>query len=370
MDSENRTAGQHLVAALRAYFESYMSFPKKDDSLIVALWAIGTWAIDYFYTFPYLVITKGQPGCGATVLLELIGRVSLQGWLTTAATPANILHKLWSHGGHMTLLFDEAEVTNTESKGFMSQVLNSGYRRGQSISRMRGKEQIDYPSYCGKAFTMIGATAKTIVDRSLILVLEKKHPPRPYMPWIAEAEAAALVSQIKATLSDNLSAPMAMHLPDHLETRDQEIWGAMFGLALALGLNAKEREAITRWSSFNCAWKKGDGLYELGKQVADPDDAFAIKALADLRRIFRQDEKAIYSTVALDRMRALPDAPWMGYHSHGLDALTLGKLLARAGLVRSADKVKIKGRPLSGYKLADVEAALRKAGEQRQQGNG
>lgn len=358
-ETDNRTSGARLVADLRAYFESYMQFPNPADSLIVALWCVGTWATSYFYTFPYLVVTKGQPGCGASVLLELIGRVCLNGWLTTAATPANILHNLYTHGGAMTLLFDEAEVTNTESKSFMSQVLNSGYRKGQTIARMRGKEQIFYPSYCGKAFTMIGSTASTIVDRSLVLVLQKAQPPRPYMPWTADAESAALVAQLKRVLEGELSAPMAMQLPAHLQTRDQEIWSAMFGLATALGLSKADVFTLTAWSSYNCAWKAGNGLRELGKNIADPDDAYAVRALADLRRVFKADETAIYSTTALDRMLALPDAPWLGYMSHGLDALTLGKLLAKAGLVRSADKVKIKGRPLSGYKLADVDAALR-----------
>lgn len=364
MTTEERQANlRGMVKEVEEWFASYMAFPDPDLALVVALWSVGTWVFNHLYVYPYLVITARTKGAGKTTLLKLVARIALNGWLTTAATPPNILQRLKDKDGLMTLCFDEAETTSSEAKSFMSQVLNSGYEAGSTIARMRGTTQVIYPSYCPKAFSMIGSTASTVQDRSVIAVLERKNAPRDLMPWIADDEANILRTKIQRTIETCLLKSDIKHvMPDHLETRDRQIWSALFGLAHAFALPSSAVGRLVRFSADNCEFKRGPKLAALDEDAEKDANLrmYARKALADTLRVLRDGEKTIFSAVLVERLKSLNDAPWRVYQGNGLDQILLSHLLAKAGIAPTTVRQQGAGRegkPAKGYKVAELRKA-------------
>jgi hypothetical protein len=80
---------------------------------------------------------------------------------------------------------------------------------------------------------------------------------------------------------------------------------------------------------------------------------YAQRAITDLRRVLRVGERAIFSAVAVERMRGLADGPWRTLRGVGLDPVMLAGLIARAGVTPTT--VKIAGKALKGYKASDLQ---------------
>ncbi len=95
-----------------------------------------------------------------------------------------------------TLLIDEAEMFSSAKSEFRS-LLNSGYRRGQTVKRHDG----DYETYCPKAFALIGDVHDTLRDRSIVIEMMRCEPARRFVYAAAKEEGAALRETINAAVS-------------------------------------------------------------------------------------------------------------------------------------------------------------------------
>ena len=367
--------GQVILLKVAEWLAGYMSFRNPDDALVLALWAMGTWRFRYLYTYPYLVITKGQPGCGASMLQELLAMLCMNSW-RAVTTASALLGKLLEHVdpadpsiGLVTLFRDEAETLNTNSKSSTSEVWNTGYQQGQTIPRRMGKETVEHPAYCPKVLGMIGSSAATIVDRSIILALYKGQPKKLFYPREAQNEGKLIASEIRSVWETIDSSEIDIVYPNHLDTRDQQIWSAMFGLAQVLKLDDGIMTRLVRWSKDNCTWKNDvENLKALVLKI-DKDEKWASDAVSDLKRVIAdmpKDAKFVLSADAVAKMRELNDGPWRTVHGDGLDPLMLSKLLTRYGLEPKQFRIKVEGvwKVARGYEIAPVVACSGKIEDQ------
>ena len=149
-------ASTRVIAEAEAYLRSYLSFPDGTYYLPLALFAalMHCWD-ECFDEVPYLSVGAAVKAAGKTRVLELLGflageerSVLLDGSVTEAALYTEIAHG-------KTLLIDESERLRTP-RSPLRPTLNGGYRRGQSVCRKVGRQNVRFSTFCPKVFSHLG----------------------------------------------------------------------------------------------------------------------------------------------------------------------------------------------------------------------
>lgn len=356
----SESKGQAAVIQLMGWFGQYMSMTP-DQLLVVAVWTCMSWVSEHVTTAPYLAITANQPGCGKTTLLELLGMVCRNGKSTTGATAAALFSMITAYDKKLTLLLDESEKRGDK---IMSQLLNAGYRVGQTIPRMYGGKLVENEVYCPKAFALIGdITEDATRERTINIDLRLGKPAKRLRPAEAQLEAAVLQQMIRDALAHGKPIDLDA-APARLSGRDLELWETMFGVAVALKLDAAmmgrlEGECLRLIGLKSAAPRKADAM------VTQREDVQARKfgewVLRDLAACFREGETAITSVDAVARLRAMR-GPWATLDGDGLTPDSLASLVKRflPDFPKAVQFGKGKDRKIAkGYKLAAVRDALK-----------
>lgn len=354
--------GQALIGRMADWIAGYMFLPDRSVAIVLALWALNTWTFKRFDAVPYLCITAATKQAGKTRLMEILKMISANGRMFGAMTPAAYFRLMEAFDSHMTVYFDEAETLSSGAVGVMRTVMNTGYRKGQTIPRtVPGGGVTEFPVFGPKAFALIGDVNDTLRDRSIVITLERGRPDKDFDIGYAEAEAEKLVADIKA-LSGH-TAELRTVKPEFLNGRDREIWTPLFSLAHALKLDRETMDDLTRCAADLTAMKTAERkrYSELAAKEDDAIDvAYGERALADLRAILRDGEKHVFSAVAVERMRALPTGPWRTFRGVGLTDIVLANLVSRYGVQTRRFRVGGRGsEQRRGYSAADIRASVK-----------
>lgn len=154
----------------------------EEQKKIITIWVIGTYFHEQFNTYPYLFF-NAMRGSGKTRTLKLIsalgakGDGSVQNNLTEAV--------LFRIPRGTTTCIDEIEQIGSKEKQTLREILNSAYKKGMKIKRMKkrhtkeGEEQIveTFEPYFPICMANIWGMDEVLGDRSLTLVLEKSNHP-------------------------------------------------------------------------------------------------------------------------------------------------------------------------------------------------
>lgn len=354
-ERKQNVAWQALVSDIETHFRTYLYLPDPAAALVYALWAIGTHVYEHFYMFPRLAITASVPNAGKSRALKLLRPiVRFCEAIDTDPTPAALLRAIRDNRGKITILWDEAEATGGE-KSFCREMMNSGAYKGDKVRRAikdeaTGASQTFFDTFCPAAFAMIGDPAKTMRSRSIVQQHDRASMTMPpFNPTIVDAIGMEFQYRIRHLLRDT-SGFTPVDVPD-LKNRNAEIWGTMFGIAYAIGLN---EDTIERLKGFAARAAFDQTAPQRKTQIVEDedkavDDEYAETAYNDLRRVTKDDEHAILSVVAVRRMYALPDRAWSRYKGKGLDQTMLSALVSRFGLqtrdIKLGKKYKIERDP-------------------------
>ena len=134
--SETAGALADVPARLAAYYRRFLVFPEPWWPDLLALWTLGTYLYPVFNTYPYLRISSPEPGCGKSLLGEIIAKLSFNGELMVSPTEANVFRIAESERG--TQVWDEVENQNETDRSrlqVMKGVLLNGYRAGGVVPR-------------------------------------------------------------------------------------------------------------------------------------------------------------------------------------------------------------------------------------------
>jgi putative DNA primase/helicase len=243
-------------------------------------------------------------------------------------------------------------------------VINAGHtRRTACVIRCVGddSEPAIFSTWCPKLLAMIGTPADTLIDRSLVVALERKAPGETVDRLRAEHAHqgfADLRRQIRRWADDHLDAMRTADpaMPSGLHDRAADNWRALVAIAhLAGGAwpTLVEQAAV--------ALSGGDR----------DDDSLAEQLLADLHTIFHDPAtvfesgpRALLSTARVTELLvALDSRPWATYNTKTGKPVTqyqVARLLKRFG-VRSV-KAKIEAKPTNCYDRTDLEPAWNRYG--------
>jgi len=361
---EGTPAGCTLISQLESYIRSYVTLAEASYAMVIALWLAATHVWPAFDAFPYLVVTSATKRSGKTRLLELLSFVASNSRLVANISPAALYRTIDSE--KPTLLIDEAEMFSSAKSEFRP-LLNTGYRRGQSVKRHDG----DYETYCPKAFALIGDVHDTLRDRSIVIQMRRGEPQRRFVYSAAKEQGAALRERLNAALSSKAEeiaqAAGGFKGLSFLTDRDEEIWTPLFVLCRLLcpdRIDEIERAAADISAAKTARARK---YLELGEEEDDAQEQeYAVRLLRDMA-VITADRKQITTQEAIAKLREIPTSPWRRFRGAGLEdgiegGMVLAGLLSRFGVksstIRIAPKSAGTGSTAKGYKRDALLNAL------------
>lgn len=368
-----------LLASIQAYIERYVTFTNPDYSYVAALWAAGTFLFPRpvkeqdgsysipavtFDAFPYLVITSDTKRSGKTRFSEVLSFLSSRPRNFAGASAAAVFRSIRNECP--TMFNDEAELLAGENASTLREVLNTGYRRGQSIARADGTDEVkEWVTYCAKVFILIGDVYDTLRDRSIVVRMQRGEAKTRFVYDKARQEGAELRDRLEATVRahrDSIADAYTTHAGlTFLSDRDEEIWLPLFAVCAILAphrITELQRIAVDMATEKTSPARRYTNLQ--GAEAAAEDDEYSRRLLQDLASIFTKAERAVFTKDALTRLHEIVTGPWRKFRGAGLTAIDLANMLSRYGLepklVRIGGK---KGTVARGYQRAEVERAAK-----------
>jgi len=155
----------------------WMDLPENTRK-VVAIWILGTYLHESFNTYPYLFF-NAMRGSGKTRLLRLVSGLANEGDGSIQNDMKEAV--LFRMKRNKVLCIDEFENVGAKDKATLRQVLNSAYKKGLKITRMKktykDKEEKfiaeDFEPYFPVAMANIWGMDEVLGDRAITIILEK-----------------------------------------------------------------------------------------------------------------------------------------------------------------------------------------------------
>ncbi len=149
---------------------------KEEYYPLVAIWIIGTYFHKKFNSYPYLFF-NAMKGSGKTRTLKIIEALCWNGKITNSLTES----VLFRTAETSSILIDEFEGVGGRDKATMRELLNSAYKKGTIVERMRkktskeGEELVveSFNLYCPVVMANIWGMNEVLESRCISLLLEK-----------------------------------------------------------------------------------------------------------------------------------------------------------------------------------------------------
>ena len=175
-DKERIELGEAYELILKV-LRKYCDLDEKYYSL-VAVWIIGTYIHNNFPTYPYLFF-NAMKGSGKSRILRLITVLGKDGCMLNSLTEAVLFRTTG------TLGIDEFEGINRKGKENLGELLNSAYKKGITVKRMRKVKNIDgenqeveeFEVYRPIVLANISGMDSVLNDRCITIILNKSSNP-------------------------------------------------------------------------------------------------------------------------------------------------------------------------------------------------
>ena len=330
--------GLELVQKLRALYERYLVLPY-GASIVLAFWALHTYAVNAFDYSPRLCIKSAAPQCGKTQLLQLLELTTYSPVNISSITASGIFRTIAAW--HPTLLIDEADTYingNNEIRG----IVNAGYKRGGKVLRTIATKN-DYTTktfdcYGAMAIAGIGNRDATIMDRSITIVMRRAGPHDRCVEKLRERLVKPQTTQLQSMcmryMMDNVNAISEIFpdVPNFLNGRKADIWEPLF--------------AIAHHISPDLVSELADAAARLCPMSVDVETR-PIQLLADISQVFENTGADFLATDELLRhLYQFETRPWADkeYGKTVLTSITLAGMLRdfdiRPQQVRIGNKIK------------------------------
>jgi hypothetical protein len=257
--------------------------------------------MDRWESTPRLAFLSAEPASGKTRALEITELLVPSPVSAVNVSPAYLFRKIGSEEG-VPLLYDEIDTVfgpkardNEELRG----LLNAGHRKGAVAGRcvVRGKniETEEIPAYAAVALAGLGWLPDTILSRSVIIRMRRRHAGERVEPYRRRVHAAEgyRIRDLIAAWASSVSVEWP-ELPNEIQDRDADVWEPLVAIADAIGGEWPAR-----------ARAAGVALVSDSKEV---EASLGIRLLADLKSIF-EGEQELPSKSVLDACRGFQNRP-------------------------------------------------------------
>ncbi len=338
----NEVSGVALLASMETLFSRYLVLPK-GASTLMSLWTLHTYCFDSISLSPFLTFTSPTKQCGKSTAMDLLGALAHKVLLVSNASPSAIYRAIekWQP----TLLFDEGDafIRNNED---IRCILNASHKkRGASVLRCVGDDHEPklFKVWAPKALATIGRLQSTLMDRSIVIEMQRKRLTDKAEPLEDEMldgpEFENLRRQCVRWADDNLEAvrkarPSMRH---DLNDRVADNWRTLMKVAEIAG------------------WRE-QADYALAKLIPQSDDADDLgpMLLADIRMLFGSEHDVLASDDLVVQLTNIDERPWPDLsRGRGLTKSRLANLL-KPYKIRPRS-VRIGDRTPKGYRREDFK---------------
>jgi len=243
LESDART-GERMLLAVYNFIGRFVSYPSEAARVGHALWIVHTHLMDRWESTPRIAFLSPEPGSGKSRALDISQLLVHEPVQTVNCSPAYLFRKVGSEGG-VTILYDEIDTVfgpkakdNEDIRG----LLNAGHRRGAKVGRcvVRGNtiETEEIEAYSAVALAGLGWLPDTILTRSIVVKMRKRHAGariEPFRPRVNRAEGERVRSMIQLwarTVPAEIEWP---ELPPEIQDRDADVWEALITIADLVG---------------------------------------------------------------------------------------------------------------------------------------
>jgi hypothetical protein len=372
-DSQGASA---LIEEIETYLTRYVTFVDRSQAFPLALWMAGTHVYEIFDAYGYLTITAATKRAGKTRLMEVLSFVAARSHHSADITPAALFAMVEDE--KPTLMIDEAERFAASQKDFRG-IVNSGYRRGGTVTRRQGHAVRHYRVYCPKVFVLIGDLHDTLRDRSVIINLRRAHAPHRFIYAEAQSEGKNLRDKLTELIAIRSQAIADAYTDlgrlDFLADREEEIWMPLFTICRVLCPDRWHeliRVAVDISTAKTAEAKKFTDIPQ--HEAAAQQIEFGERVLRDLIHVMESRRRKSISTAdAVPALRDLPTGPWRAFRGEGLKpniegSMLLASLLEPFGVrprtirLRPKSQGGASGSTAKGYVLCDLQEAAEKTG--------
>lgn len=337
----NRVNTAGVMADAECQISRYVVLPAHSIVAIV-LWILFTHVINAVRVTPILALLSAVKRCGKTSTVAIIELLVSRPFGTVNISPAAVYHAVKLKP---TMLIDEADQFIHQSSNELTGVINSGHTRTSAyVQRVIGGRLRKFSTFCAKLLAMIGLPPETILDRCIVIELQRKHTEQRVAKYVPadNDDMVALRARIEAFAQNDLQRVKNAHfeVPDLGNDRALDNWVPLIAVASCGGAAwvQKATEAAVALTTSNN--RAQDVIEEL---------------LQDVCQHFRKTGAAFLTTVAIIEDLCHDKEKRWSTHSRGrpLSPHDLATLMRQVGC-RSRQQ-RIGQQNLRGYHLDDLK---------------
>jgi hypothetical protein len=224
-DNSNET--RDIFDKIKLIIREYVDM-KEEYYTLIALWILGTWNHNKFETFPFLFI-NAMKGTAKSRTLKLIAALENNGEYVNSLTEAVLFRQ------NNPLGIDEFEGLGGRDKQALRELLNSAYKKGAKVKRMKKVKSIDGETQEVQTFDLyrpihmanIWGMEEVLGDRCITIILEKSQN-KGVTKLMENFSDFPLIQEVKAKLneisvvrcsSDVVSFPQETELLESVEPK-------------------------------------------------------------------------------------------------------------------------------------------------------
>ncbi|QLE71779.1 DUF3631 domain-containing protein [Streptomyces rectiverticillatus] len=336
--------GAELLDELQAAIGRYVVLPSEEALTAVTLWVAASHIQPALQHAPRLAVVGPTKGCGKSRVLDVLHETVHQPMMTVNTSPAVVFRVIGKNPP--TLLVDEADTIfgpKAGEKEDLRGLLNAGHQRNRPAWRISGPEHkpTAFPTFAMAALAGIGDLPDTIMDRAVVLRMQKRKPGEritPFRSRYSVPELHAVRDRLAAWLTPLREAAGRLVPKMPVEDRAADTWEPLVIVADLAGGHwpAKARAACLAMTRHEA--------------VQDEQTTLKTRLLRDIHRIFEQEgnKEALRSQDLLAALLADAESPWPDYGTKGLTAFHLSALLKDFG-IRPANYRFEQGRQAKAY---------------------
>ncbi|XXZ53009.1 DUF3631 domain-containing protein [Streptomyces cavourensis] len=320
--------GSALLDDLHTAIGRYVVLPSDEALTAVTLWVAASHIQPGLQHAPRLAVVGPTKGCGKSRLLDVLYETVHQPMMTVNTSPAVVFRVIGKNPP--TLLVDEADTIfgpKAGDKEDLRGLLNAGHQRNRPAWRISGPEHkpTAFPTFAMAALAGIGDLPDTIMDRAIVIRMQKRKPGERITPFRSRYSVPELHA-IRDRLADWLvpqRGTVAGAVPKMpVEDRAADTWEPLVIVADLAGGHwpARARAACNAMTR--------------NEVVQDEQTTLKTRLLRDIRRVFDQEagKEAMRSQDLLAVLIQDAEAPWAEYGTKGLNAYHLANLLRDFGI--------------------------------------
>jgi len=342
-----------LIEDLERFFSKRLGLPE-GAPLILALFTLNTYLFDLFDTTPYLQIDSAIGGCGKSTLLDHLKATCCRAYLGCDPSEATLFRRI--DRDRPTWLLDEASVVrgHEERARMIRAILDAGYRKGATVSRCEGEDNHlrDFAVYCPKAFALVGSLRGTLLDRCIVLHLQKTPGLPKTKVKLLKRDSGPLREQLEAYAAQYCGELQRLddNEPDEgywmqLDGREEELWGPLLMHAKLAGEDTEKRALAV---AFNYSRQKGqlaqeeDQTVTLATELLEVLSEMAVETISpgELQGLLAEKEAWGAKLAALKNDKARPCAVGAFLKNFRLPSRTRGNQGTRYSVAEAVEIVR------------------------------